>query len=53
LSRPVHLAREDRNELMIIARQIARLTISRIDPEAFFVERSDIAAALKRIARRA
>jgi hypothetical protein len=37
-----HPSREDR-ELLILASRVARLTISRRDPESFFIERSEIA----------
>jgi hypothetical protein len=50
---PVHLDRADRAEIAALARRVERLTISRIDPEFFHVEKSEIAAQLKRIARRA
>lgn len=34
-----------------LARQVERLSVSRRDPEAFFVERSEIAAALRGLGR--
>jgi len=48
-----HPSREDRHELLILASRVARLTISRRDPESFFIERSEIANELRRIARTA
>jgi hypothetical protein len=45
-----HPSREDRHELLILASRVARLTISRRDPESFFIERSEIANELRRIA---
>jgi len=48
-----HPSREDRHELLILASRVARLTISRRDPESFFTERSEIANKLRRIARTA
>ena len=38
-----HPSREDRHELLILASRVARLTISRRDPESFFIECSEIA----------
>jgi hypothetical protein len=49
---PVWLSREERSELISIAKRIDRLSISRVDPEAFFVARSELADKLRRIARR-
>jgi hypothetical protein len=42
----------DRNELHELAARVARLTISRRDPECFHCEKSKISAALRAIARR-
>jgi hypothetical protein len=49
---PVWLSRDDRSELVSLAKRIDRLSISRVDPEAFFVARSELADKLRRIARR-
>jgi len=49
---PFHPSREDRHELLILASRVARLTISRRDPEAFFIERSEISNELRRISSR-
>jgi hypothetical protein len=46
------LDRSDRNELLLLARKIDRLSISRVDPEKFFADRSELAAELRRLARR-
>jgi hypothetical protein len=54
LVRTTYLARPvDRNELALLATRVARLSIDRRDPENFFCERSEIAHALREIARRA
>jgi hypothetical protein len=42
----------DRNELHELPARVARLTISRRDPECFHCEKSEISAALRAIARR-
>jgi hypothetical protein len=52
-ARPFFASRADRNELDLLARRVARLSISRRDPEAFFVERDSIFHALRAIAKRA
>jgi hypothetical protein len=39
------------NRLADIASRVARLTVDRRDPEKFFVDRSELAAALRRLAR--
>ena len=41
------------DEIETLARRVERLTISRQDPEAFFCERSEIAADLRAAAGRA
>ncbi len=38
---------DDAGELRDLARRIDRLTVSRRDPERFFVERDELAAALR------
>jgi hypothetical protein len=48
-----HPSRKDRHELLILASRVARLTISRRDPDSFFIVRSKIANELRRIARTA
>jgi hypothetical protein len=50
--RPAYVDRDDRNELAVLAKRIERLTISRRDPEAWHIEKSEISAALRQIARR-
>jgi hypothetical protein len=47
---PVYLNREDRNELSQIIRRLERLNLSHRSPEDFFIERSEIVHALRRIA---
>jgi hypothetical protein len=47
-----HLDREDRNELTILAARVAKLSISRVDPEKFFIDRDEISAALRELAKR-
>jgi hypothetical protein len=49
---PVVSISRDLNELHELAARVARLTISRRDPEWFRCEKSDISAALRAIARR-
>ena len=39
------------DRISAIADRVNRLTVTRIDPEAFFAERSDISAELRRLAR--
>ena len=43
---------DDRNELVVLARRVRNLTIDRRDPEWFHEEKSEVAHALVRIARR-
>jgi hypothetical protein len=50
--RPTYPCREDRNELHEIADKLARLSISRRDPHAYFESRSELVAVLRAIARR-
>jgi len=38
--------------LEVLSARVAGLTISRTDPEAFHLERSEVAAALRALARR-
>ncbi len=40
----------DQSALLDLATRIGRLTVNRRDPEQFFVERSELAAELRRIA---
>jgi hypothetical protein len=40
----------DREILAELARRVARLSINRRDPEQFFIERSELAAELRRLA---
>jgi len=42
----------DRNELDVLARRVARLSPSHRNPEDFHIEKSEIATALRTIARR-
>jgi hypothetical protein len=48
-----HLGREGRNEIAVLAKRIERLVPSHRNPEFFHCEKSEIAASLRRIARRA
>jgi hypothetical protein len=41
----------DDNDLTALAHRVERLTVSRTNPESFFVEKSEIAHALRRLAR--
>lgn len=52
VSREMFLSPADRTELAQLAKRIDRLSISRIDPEKFFADRSELAAELRRLARR-
>lgn len=49
----MHLTRADRNEIAALARRVERLAPSHRSPEHFHIEKSEIAEALRRIARRA
>jgi hypothetical protein len=44
--------RDEANELLAIAARLARLTVSRKDPHAFFEEKSSLVFELRQIARR-
>ena len=44
------IPRKSENPLLDLATRIGRLTVNRHDPEQFFIERSEIAAELRRIA---
>jgi hypothetical protein len=46
---PFHADARERNELHELARRVQRLTVSRTDPESFWVEKSEIANELRRI----
>jgi hypothetical protein len=41
----------DNNDLAALARRVERLTPSHCDPEAFHIEKSEIAHSLRRMAR--
>jgi hypothetical protein len=43
----------ERDELQAIATRVARLTVSHRSPEKFFEDKSELAHAIRQIARRA
>ena len=51
MTAPLSASREAAELCDGLARRVERLSISRRDPEAFFVERSEIAAALRDLGR--
>jgi hypothetical protein len=51
--RKFHPTHEERDELAILARRVARLTVSHKSPEKFFEDKSELAHAIRQIARRA
>ena len=53
MTRPFYPMPAERDELQAIATRIARLTISHKSPEQFFEDRSELAHAVRQIARRA
>ena len=51
--RPFYPTHAERDELQAIAKRVARLTVSHKAPEKFFEDKSELAHAIRRIARRA